>query len=293
MIVITLTNCPLSLRGDLTKWLQEINTGVYVGQVSARVRDNLWKRICEQSKTGRATMVYSARNEQHLDFRVHNTTWEPIDFDGLKLMLRPNKLHATSRGQYQDGFSKASKRRVASKHSAARRNKPLDAYVVLDVETTGLDAAKNEIVEIGALKILDGQETDSFEALIKPRGSLPDMITRLTGLSDEELQQKGEKLDIVLERFLCFLGSLPIVSHNVSFDCCFLDAACEACGIEELDNDRVDTLEMARKRLRNMPDYHLETLAAYFGIPIEGSHRSLPDCRMTHGVFSKLIELSL
>ena len=64
MVVITLEKCPLALRGDLTKWLQEISLGVYVGQVSARVRDKLWQRVCEESKNGRATMVYSARNEQ-------------------------------------------------------------------------------------------------------------------------------------------------------------------------------------------------------------------------------------
>ena len=89
MIVVTLSDCPARLRGDLTKWLIEINTGVYVGQVSARVRDELWDRICEHVKDGRATMVFSARNEQGLQFRVHNTTWEPVDFDGITLMRRP------------------------------------------------------------------------------------------------------------------------------------------------------------------------------------------------------------
>lgn len=73
MIVVVLEKCPLALRGDLTKWLQEISLGVYVGRVSARVRDELWNRICKECKTGRATMVFSARNEQHLNYRVHNT----------------------------------------------------------------------------------------------------------------------------------------------------------------------------------------------------------------------------
>lgn len=91
MIVITLTKCPLKLRGDLSKWLIEINTGVYVGKVSARVRDALWKRICENISDGHAMMVFSAQNEQNMDFRVHNTTWMPVDFDGIKLMKHPNK----------------------------------------------------------------------------------------------------------------------------------------------------------------------------------------------------------
>ena len=100
MIVVSLTNCPPRLRGDLTKWLIELNAGVYVGNVSARVRDELWQRICEHVKDGRATMVFSTYNEQGMDFRVHNTTWIPTDFDGIKLMLRP-----TAMGQTQNDAS--------------------------------------------------------------------------------------------------------------------------------------------------------------------------------------------
>lgn len=91
MVVLCLTNCPPALRGDLTRWLMEIDTGVYAGNVSARVREELWNRVTENIKDGRATMVYSARTEQKMEFRVHNSEWIPVDFDGMKLMLRPNK----------------------------------------------------------------------------------------------------------------------------------------------------------------------------------------------------------
>jgi len=90
MIVLQLTSCPPSLKGDMTKWLFEIATGVYVGKVSARVRDLLWKRVCSSIKGGRAVMVYTTDTEQGFDFRTLDDTWEPIDFDGLKLMLRPS-----------------------------------------------------------------------------------------------------------------------------------------------------------------------------------------------------------
>ena len=73
MIVLTIANCPPKLRGDLSKWLLEINTGVYVGRVSARVREALWQRVCENIRDGQATMVFTANNEQHMDFYVHNT----------------------------------------------------------------------------------------------------------------------------------------------------------------------------------------------------------------------------
>lgn len=80
MIVVTVTDCPPRLRGDLSKWLLEINTSVYVGQLNPRVREELWKRICKHLPRGRATMVYSANNEQRMSFHVHNTTWQPADF---------------------------------------------------------------------------------------------------------------------------------------------------------------------------------------------------------------------
>jgi CRISPR-associated protein Cas2 len=117
MTVITLTDCPLTLRGDLTKWLLEINAGVFVGRVSRRVRDHLWDRVVKFAKNGRATMVYSTNNEQGLDFKTLGNGWEPIDFDGIKLMLRPNPGHVKKPTGLKPGFSNASKRRKAKRTS--------------------------------------------------------------------------------------------------------------------------------------------------------------------------------
>jgi CRISPR-associated protein Cas2 len=120
MVVITLSECPLSLRGDLTKWLLEINHGVFVGRVSTRVRELLWERIKKSIRNGKATMVYTAKNEQRLDFKVHNAEWEPIDFDGIKLMLRPSPSRVKELGGLRLGYSKASKRRIAKRMSRKR-----------------------------------------------------------------------------------------------------------------------------------------------------------------------------
>ena len=88
MIVIVLSVTPEKLRGELTRWLLEISTGVYVGHLSARVRENLWERIVSDVARGRAIMVWSTRNEQRLAFRVHNHSWTVEDFDGISLMRR-------------------------------------------------------------------------------------------------------------------------------------------------------------------------------------------------------------
>jgi CRISPR-associated protein Cas2 len=82
---------PVGLRGHLTRWLLEISPGVFVGHVSARVRQLVWQRITEFDFPGRAVMVHPARTEQHLAFQVHGHDWEPVDFDGVHLIRRPVK----------------------------------------------------------------------------------------------------------------------------------------------------------------------------------------------------------
>lgn len=89
MMTLVLTACPPGLRGDLTKWLMEVSPGVFVGRPSARIREHLWLRTVDTCQDGKALLVYSADNEQGLEYRVHNHDWIPVDRDGLTLMLRP------------------------------------------------------------------------------------------------------------------------------------------------------------------------------------------------------------
>lgn len=89
MIVLVLQNVPQGLRGQVTRWLLEIDSGVYVGNLGARVRERLWNTVIDGAGTGSATMVWSARNEQGMDFRVHGNPWEVIDIEGLRLVRRP------------------------------------------------------------------------------------------------------------------------------------------------------------------------------------------------------------
>jgi CRISPR-associated protein Cas2 len=293
MIVISLTDCPPALRGDLTKWLQEISTGVYVGQVNARVRDEIWRRVQENCKSGRATLVYSTNNEQRMDFRVHNTGWYPIDFDGLKLMLRPNPSFVGEIAEPLTGFSKAARMHQAKKASKRKRaGKPLPTrYVVLDVETTGLSSSRHEIIEICALIVGEKDIKAKFHALVKATASIPASICALTGITDDTLVREGRLLTEVLPEFLQFVDGLPIVSHNGSFDYEFLRAACERCGLPLFANPCVDTLVLARRLVKNVANYKLATLVQHFGIETTGSHRSEADCLATKLLYEKLIEL--
>lgn len=90
MTVIVLSACPIGLRGQLTRWLMEISPGVFVGRISARVRDELWNRVTGLVGRGRAILVYSTSGEQGLAFKVHGHEWIPEDFEGIRLILRPN-----------------------------------------------------------------------------------------------------------------------------------------------------------------------------------------------------------
>lgn len=104
------------MRGYLTRWLLEISAGVFVGNVSTRVRELMWVRTKEMTRTGRAIMVFSARNEQRLSFLVHGHHWEPVDLDGITLMLRPSRERtdisiASTDTRLATGWSKAARRR--------------------------------------------------------------------------------------------------------------------------------------------------------------------------------------
>ena len=115
MVVVILTACPAGLRGHLTRWLLEVSAGVFVGRVSTRVRDELWERVQEMAKQGRALMVFQTEGEQGFTFKSHGHHWEPIDSDGLTLMLRPAQSDDPPESSLRRGWSKASRRRAAGR----------------------------------------------------------------------------------------------------------------------------------------------------------------------------------
>lgn len=118
MLVLVLSACPPGLRGYLTRWLLEISAGVFVGRVSKRVRELMWKRTVEMVRSGRAIMVFTARNEQGFSFLVHGHHWTPVDIDGIHLMLRPANRSSKSvtppdsDQPRRTGWSKAARRRM-------------------------------------------------------------------------------------------------------------------------------------------------------------------------------------
>lgn len=289
MVVVTLTDCPPRLRGDLSKWLLEINTGVYVGKVSARVREELWERICENILHGRATMVYNTNNEQGIAFHVHNTTWKPIDFEGITLMLRP----AASKDEKEEYKSKAAVMNMLHGKTIAKQTKhQKEGYVVFDLETTGLHSDKDEIIELAAIRIIGNRIVDELECLVIPEKSIPQAITKLTGINQTMVDESGIQLDIAIAKFIDFVGTSVIVGHNISFDRAFLDAACKKLGRSRINNSGKDTMQLARRNIDDeISNYRLETVAEYFKIPVDEKHRAMVDCKTTFYVYKKLNEI--
>ena len=296
MIVITLTDCPLSLRGDLTKWLIEINTGVFVGKVSARVRDNLWNRVVENVKNGKATMVFNTNNEQHMDFRIHQSENEIIDFDGLKLVMKPTVARTKNLSKRRMGFSKASKMLLVRR----KQNKgPLvnnisttiypDSYVVLDLETSGLSSETDEIIEVGMLKVHDRKILESFQSLIKPKHPISSFIERLTGITNQSLQEDGREIVDVLAKISSFIGPDAIVGHNINFDIGFLNQAYGVDGRYKIKNTCYDTIKMYTVFLKGKKSSKkLINVANALEIKTKENHRGLVDCYTIQAVFEIL-----
>lgn len=122
MLVLVLTACPEGLRGHLTRWLMEVSAGVFVGHVSARVRDELWMRVVEHIGSGRALMVNSARTEQRLEMRTHGHHWEPEDVEGITLMRRPPGAESADAPPPRPGWSAAGRRRRGRARGASERS---------------------------------------------------------------------------------------------------------------------------------------------------------------------------
>ncbi len=290
MIILCVTNCPPALRGDLSKWLSEINTGVYVGKLSTRVREELWDRVCGNIKNGQATMVYSANNEQGYAFLVHNTTWIPIDFEGITLMQKP-LVHTEVMKQdniLPQGFSKASK---YEKIKHLKKNKDSPEYVVVDVETTGLDYDRDRIVEVALLRVRENEIIDQFQCYIDIGTDILDNLEGKIGIADNIVDQQGISEDVVFEKISKFIGTDLVVGYDVQFHVNFLQKLGKRIGKELIIKRTKDILRMVRRKLDDLDNYDLKSVAEYFSLNTGNGHRALINCILAHRIYSKLNEI--
>lgn len=157
--------------------------------------------------------------------------------------------------------------------------------MVFDLETTGFVAGVDEIIEIGAVKILDGQLTERFQSLVRCRGRLPASIERLTGIRASDLEGRP-LIHQVLPEFLAFAGDLPLAAHNAAFDLGFLVAALGRTVSVEV----IDTVDLARLCFPLAPNFRLEGLAQHLELGGNGFHRALNDAEIAARLLLRCLE---
>ena len=159
--------------------------------------------------------------------------------------------------------------------------------VIFDFETTGLDSIRDRIIEIGAIKYVKGERVGDFSSLIKPEVPLPEIITRITGITEEMLEGQPA-IEAVMPDFLQFIDKSVLVAHNAEFDMAFLRSAAQRQGYQ-IDYPCFCTLKMARQLLPDLESKNLDTLAKHYELSFAARHRSIGDCEVTGSVLNNLL----
>lgn len=167
--------------------------------------------------------------------------------------------------------------------------KMIDHYIALDLETTGLDPKKDKIIEVGAVRVRNGKVTDRFQSLIDPGVVLPDQITQLTGITQEELNGAPYP-EQVLPKLLDFMGDDVILGHSVMFDYSFLKKEAVNQGLWKTEQHAmgIDTLKLARVLLPELPSRRLADLCVHYQIEHQ-AHRALGDAESTAELYRCLV----
>ncbi len=156
--------------------------------------------------------------------------------------------------------------------------------VALDIETTGLDPHRDTIIEIGAVKYDGSQIVKKWQSLINPQRAIPKLITRLTGI-DNQMVVSAPQITDVIQDFADFVGDLPVIGHNISFDLAFLGLH------NNFNNNPInDTFEIASVILPSAPRYSLVALVDVLGIENLSPHRAQEDADATLEVFLRLLD---
>ena len=137
-------------------------------------------------------------------------------------------------------------------------------YVIIDIETSGLDKKNDEIIRLSALKIKNGEISEKLSSFCKPKKPLLKEMEILTGITNADLNEKPQIIDL-LPDFLTFIGNETIVSHNVGFDLKFINAALEKANMPPIKNETVDTLLIAKNKLLLLK-YTLQHIAEFLEI---------------------------
>ena len=165
----------------------------------------------------------------------------------------------------------------------------LSNYVIVDIETTGLDNS-DEILEIGALRVVDHAVTQSFDLLCKPTKHIPIEASSVHHIYDETVKD-CHSIDFVIQAFANFINEDDtLMGHNIScFDIKYLNRALQDVSHKEFTNKICDTLFISRREMKFLGSHSLQALSAYYGIDYSKAHRAVEDCFITYQVYEKML----
>lgn len=164
-----------------------------------------------------------------------------------------------------------------------------DTCVVFDIETTGFSSVRNKIIEIGAVKVRNGEVVDRFSTFVNPNTPIPYRITQLTSITDDMVME-APVIEEVLPKFMEFVEGAYLVAHNASFDTSFIRENCKRLNIP-YDYTHVDTVELSRLLLPHLANYKLHTVAKDLKISLEHHHRAVDDAECTAWIYLELIKM--
>ncbi len=162
-----------------------------------------------------------------------------------------------------------------------------NSYVAVDLETTGLSAKTEKIIEIAAVKVVNGCIAEEKTILINPGRKLSTEISKLTGISDDMLEKKP-MIGQVIGEYAEFCEGLPLLGHNILFDYSFLKRAAVNAGLN-FEKEGLDTLRLCRKFMPEKLSKSLGSACSYFQVSLNGAHRALHDARAAHELYQILI----
>ena len=155
--------------------------------------------------------------------------------------------------------------------------RPLEDYIIFDLETTGLNPNSDKIIEVGAIKIVGGEVADTFSSFINPMKNISKRATAINGITNEMVQDAPIETDIIPE-FGRFLVGYALVAYNINFDLGFLNAALQRCGMQLNPGGTIDALKVSKQYFHNIENYKLGTVVKAIDPDYEQTHRALDDC---------------
>ncbi|MBQ4640573.1 MAG: PolC-type DNA polymerase III [Clostridia bacterium] len=160
--------------------------------------------------------------------------------------------------------------------------------IVLDFETTGLNTQKDRIIEIGAVKLWNGQVVDSYGTLVNPGCVLPPKIVEITHITDQMLRD-APTAEETIPQLLKFMDGCPIAAHNAKFDCAVLESELKRQGIE-YKAARLDTLTLARKLYPDLKSHRLGSVCKRLGVSLKDAHRAVNDAAATAQCLGRMLD---